>query len=106
MEHTIENAAELAGINKKIIAEGERLPVVKLKDGSVVQTGTVATMLHNIYLYNAGERGSIEQELIKSIPTLFKVGLFDLFSPEDWIAGDNAGRSFVGRYAKNYAGFL
>lgn len=44
-----------------------------------MQTGTVATMLHNIQLYNSGERGAIEDELILAIPTLFKVGLFDLF---------------------------
>ena len=56
-----------------------------LKDGSQVQTGTVATMLHNIELYNAGQRGQIEEELKIAIPTLVKVGLFDLFEVDEWI---------------------
>ena len=46
-----QNSNALSSINQKIIQAGEVLPVVKLKDGSAVQTGTVATMLHNINLY-------------------------------------------------------
>lgn len=98
----VENTEKLAKINEKIIADGERLPAVTLKDGSKVQTGTVATMLHNIQLYNAGERGQVEEELRLSIPTLFKVGLFDLFSPEEWVSGSNPGRKFVGQVALEY----
>lgn len=90
---------DLAAINHKIVAEGEVLPAVVLKDGSRVQTGTVATLLHNITLYNAGERGPVERELAAAIPTLFKVGLFDLFPPAEWIAGDNPGRRLVGELA-------
>lgn len=92
----------LSEINKKIIAEGEQLPLVQLKDGAFVQTGTVATMLHNIKLYNSGERATVEQELLASIPTLIKVGLFDLFDTEEWIRGDNPGRKFVGTKAKEF----
>lgn len=99
---SIQNSNALSSINQKIIQAGEVLPVVKLKDGSAVQTGTVATMLHNINLYNSGLRGEIEQELILAIPTLVKVGLFDLFSPDEWILGNNAGRKFVGEKAKAY----
>lgn len=97
-----EHTDSLQQINQKIIAKGETLPIVKLKDGSQVQTGTVATMLYNIGLYNAGMRGQIEEELVLSIPTLLKVGLFDLFPPDAWIAGDNPGRRFVGHKAKEY----
>jgi hypothetical protein len=97
------NTDELGTINKKIIAEGETLPVVRLKDGSSVQTGTVATMLHNIRLYDQGERGEVESELEKAIPTLFKVGLFNLFSPEEWINGGSAGRKFVGEKAVEFS---
>ena len=39
-----QNSNALSSINQKIIQAGEVLPVVKLKDGSAVQTGTVATM--------------------------------------------------------------
>jgi hypothetical protein len=33
---------------------------------------------------------------------LIKVGLFDLFSPDEWISGDNLGRRFVGEKAKQF----
>ncbi|PHV11866.1 DUF7709 family protein [Chitinimonas sp. BJB300] len=99
---TPENTAELAAVNQKILAEGQSLPTVQLKDGSRVQTGTVATMLFNVEQYNNGVRGEIEKELELSVPTLLKVGLFDLFSPDEWIAGDNAGRRLVGVKAKAY----
>ncbi|MEZ5607320.1 MAG: hypothetical protein R3E52_09350 [Burkholderiaceae bacterium] len=91
---------QLAGINAKILAAGESLPAVQLKDGTKVQTGTVAAMLHNVALFNAGERGQVERELELAVPTLIKVGLFALFSPEEWIAGNNPGRAFVGTVAK------
>ncbi|MEN4984266.1 DUF7709 family protein [Acinetobacter modestus] len=99
---TIIGTQELAEINQKVVQDGEVLPQVKLKDGSRVQTGTVATMLHNINLYNAGVRGGVEEELILAIPTLFKVGMFDLFSADEWINGTNAGRRFVGEQAKQF----
>ncbi|MCM1960889.1 DUF7709 family protein [Acinetobacter modestus] len=99
---TIIGTKELAEINQKVVQDGEVLPQVKLKDGSRVQTGTVATMLHNINLYNAGVRGAVEEELILAIPTLFKVGMFDLFSADEWINGTNAGRRFVGEQAKQF----
>ncbi|ENV97397.1 hypothetical protein P7L54_12665 [Acinetobacter bereziniae] len=99
---SIQNSNQLSSINQKIIQEGEVLPAVTLKDGTKVQTGTVATMLHNIDLYNQGLREEVEQELILAIPTLIKVGLFDLFSPDEWISGDNLGRRFVGEKAKQF----
>ncbi len=91
---------QLNTINQKILAPGESLPAVKLKDGSRVQTGTVATMLYNIMLYNQGERGAIERELELSVPTLIRIGLFELFPVDEWIAGYNPGRRFVGERAK------
>ncbi|MBJ9904094.1 DUF7709 family protein [Acinetobacter bereziniae] len=99
---SIQNSNQLSSINQKIIQEGEVLPAVTLKDGTKVQTGTVATMLHNIDLYNQGLRGEVEQELILATPTLIKVGLFDLFSPDEWMSGDNLGRRFVGEKAKQF----
>ncbi|MET3133046.1 hypothetical protein AAKU55_003328 [Oxalobacteraceae bacterium GrIS 1.11] len=99
---TTENNAQLAAVNQKILAAGESLPAITLKDGSTVQTGTVATMLHNVALYNRGARGEVERQLELSIATLIKVGLFALFSPEEWIQGDNEGRRFVGIKARAY----
>ena len=101
-ERKPENTEQLGAINQKIIAAGENLPAVRLKDGSTVQTGTVATMLHNVSLYNSGFRGDVERELELTVPTLIKVGLFALFPPEDWINGKNAGRRYVGQEAKEY----
>jgi hypothetical protein len=102
MDKSVDNTDQLAAVNHKIVSDGEVLPSVQLKDGSRVQTGTVATMLHNINLYNSGERGQVEKELELAIPTLIKVGLFDLFAPEDWINGSNPGRRFVGELARGY----
>ncbi|ENW94994.1 DUF7709 family protein [Acinetobacter dispersus] len=99
---TVTGTQQLSEINQKVLQDGEVLPQVTLKDGSRVQTGTVATMLHNINLYNAGVRGTVEDELILAVPTLFKVGMFDLFSVEEWINGSNAGRKFVGEKAKEF----
>ena len=96
------HVAELGRVNQKITDGAAILPAITLKDGSLVQTGTVATMLYNIALYNAGERGAVEEELKMAIPTLFKVGLFELFPPQQWIEGDNPGRSFVGIHARAY----
>lgn len=98
----IQHTDALAKINQKIVQTGQELPTIALKDGTVVQTGTVATMLHNIERYNNGERGEVENELKMVIPTLFKIGLFDLFSVEDWILGTNDGRKYVGECAKHY----
>ncbi|ENX17397.1 hypothetical protein F895_00978 [Acinetobacter sp. CIP 64.2] len=98
----ITGTEQLSEINQKVVQDGEVLPQVKLKDGSRVQTGTVATMLHNINLYNAGVRGTVEEELTLAVPTLFKVGMFDLFSVDEWINGSNAGRKFVGEKAKEF----
>lgn len=97
-----DHTARLAEVNRKIVADGEHLPVVRLKDGSNVQTGTVATMLENVRRYNAGARGEVERELELAVPTLIKVGLLDLFEPEEWIRGDNPGRRFVGEKAREY----
>lgn len=98
----VENTEALASVNQKIVADGETLPAVFLKDGTRVQTGTVATLLYNIQRYNAGERVAVEDEIRLAIPTLFKVGLFDLFTLDEWIAGSNAGRTFVGEEAVRY----
>ena len=83
-----------------MLAPGEHLPQVRLKDGTTVQTGTVAAMLHNVARFNAGERGQVEAELALAVPTLIQVGLFDLFAPEEWMAGDNPGRARVGQLAQ------
>ncbi|MBX9345616.1 DUF7709 family protein [Chromobacterium piscinae] len=101
MKH-VQHTEALSVINRKVIADGETLPAVKLRDGSTVQTGTVATMLLNIAAYNQGERGEVERQLELAVPTLFKVGLFDLFPPEEWIRAGNPGRQLVGEMASRW----
>ena len=90
----------LATINQKILAEGESLPAVTLRDGTRVQTGTFATLMHNIDLYNKGERGDIENEMRLAVETLGRIGLFTLFIPDEWMNTNNQGRFFVGSLAK------
>jgi hypothetical protein len=97
-----EHTDELKTVNEQLVAEGEALPAVRLKDGSRIQTGTVAMMLENVRRYDAGERGEIERQLEMAVPTLFRVGLFDLFSPEEWCAGNSPGRRFVGELALHH----
>ena len=101
MKH-VQHTEALSAINRKVIADGETLPAVKLRDGSTVQTGTVAAMLVNIAAYNQGERGEVERQLELAVPTLFKVGLFDLFPPEEWIRAGNSGRQLVGEMASRW----
>ncbi len=102
MTENVSNIDELARINQKILAQGESLPTVQLKDGTTVQTGTVATLLHNINLYNLSKSEKVQNELKLAIPTLFKIGLFDLFPPHEWLNTSNEGRKFVGNAALEY----
>jgi hypothetical protein len=91
------------------VADGASLPAVQLKDGSSVQTGTVAAMLKNIERFNNGENKEGDEarcELERCVPVLIRVGLFELFLPDEWINNnaqqDNPGRQFVGRLAKQH----
>ncbi|MEJ6474463.1 DUF7709 family protein [Pseudoalteromonas piscicida] len=102
MSTQVENTELLAAVNQTVVSDGERLPSVKLKDGSKVQTGTVAAMLQNIALYNSGERGEVEAALKLAVPTLCKIGLFDLFCVDEWLSGDNPGRRYVGECAREF----
>ncbi|PWY90198.1 hypothetical protein BO70DRAFT_426573 [Aspergillus heteromorphus CBS 117.55] len=83
---------------------GTNMPEVTLPDGSKVQTGTVGTLLINIRAYNrayaVGDHAQMETlqaGLKAAVPLLQRVGMFDLFRPEEWIAGENEGRRLVGR---------
>lgn len=91
----------LARVNQKIQAAGEALHRTARQDGKL-PTDTMAAMLHNMALYNAGARGEVEQALELAIPDLVKIGLFALFSPEEWGHGNNPGRHFLGLKAQAY----
>ena len=90
------NTRSLASVSQKAVAPGEVLPAVRLQDGTLVQTGTVAAMLKNVQASNAGARGEVERDLLLAVPTLIKLGLFELFPVEDWLTGVNPGRRFLG----------
>lgn len=92
----------LARVNQKIQAAGETLPHATQQDSHPVPNDLVAALLHNLALYNAGTRGEVERELELAIPSLVKMGLVGLFSPEEWCNGNNPGRQFVGLKAEAY----
>jgi hypothetical protein len=90
---------------------------ITLGNGEKIQTGTVRALLRNISAYDDLVRQmdstgreeceeSLRAEVIKyetmlktPLPLLQKVGLFNLFSPEEWINGKVPGRKYVGRCA-------
>jgi hypothetical protein len=66
----------------------------------------VRALLINIKAYNeAHGRGDVDkmaklrEAMRSSLPLLKKVGMFDLFTPDEWINGDNEGRKLVGKLA-------
>lgn len=89
------DAKPLAQINQKILAPGETLPLVQLNDGSTVQTGTFATLIHNIKLYDKKPDAALAAEIQAALPTLAKIGLFELFPAECWQARASAGQRLV-----------
>jgi hypothetical protein len=117
----------LREVKESFVVQGEKLPAVMLPDGTKVQTGTVGALLPNIKLYDriiAGEviegelsvltcsqrlfwsdvgtsKAKLEEALTIPIPTLRKIGLFDIFPVDDWMTGSSEGRRFVGLRAKN-----
>lgn len=59
----------------------------------------------NVKAYDAADdtsRIELESAIRSAIPTLHKVGMFDLFAPEEWISNRSLGRSLVGRLAQDY----
>jgi len=105
---------------------GENLPLVTLRDGQKVQTGTAARLILSIQDYNSlvernhcqsqnfpseigssnSEVESKKQELLvemeSAIEPLMRVGLLQIFSTEEWIGdGSNEGRAAFGRLYKS-----
>ena len=95
---------------------GVKMPEVILANGVKVQTGTVGALLINISAYDKiiqrlestlnedkeelrAEATRYEQLLKVPLPLLHKVGLFNLFRPEEWMDGESPGRRYVGRCA-------
>lgn len=95
---------DLAKTNQKILSSDSSFPIVTLVSGQRVPTGTVATLLYNIRLYDriVAENGSEEEkeqlskEIESAVPILGNLGFFDLFSTDEWAAGKSKGRILVG----------
>jgi hypothetical protein len=93
------------------------MPVTTLGNGEKVQTGTVGALLRNISAYDdlvrrmeatgreqcgkdlRAEVDKYETMLKTPLPLLQKVGLFNLFSPAEWVNRKSPGRNYVGRCA-------
>ncbi|KAI1348220.1 hypothetical protein F5Y01DRAFT_217153 [Xylaria sp. FL0043] len=88
---------------------GAKFPEITLPDGSKVQTGTVGALLVNIRAYNAAhaagdtaKTSALEDSFKAALPLLDKVGLFDLFTPEEWVQGNNQGRKAIGQLFQEF----
>lgn len=100
------NPDALAALNSATL--GAQMPTIALASGEKVQTGTVGALLLNIKAYDSllasrsgreededaekfeAERRAIEDKFRLTAPLLSKVGFFDIFPTEDWIAGGEA----------------
>jgi len=95
-------ASKLQEIASRNAQAGTTVPTFVTKEGHKVQAGIIAATMTNIDAYNQGERGLVEEDLRGAIPFLAKVGLFKLFTPDEWKSNTNAGRNFVGILAQKY----
>ncbi|KAI1206501.1 uncharacterized protein F4807DRAFT_233306 [Annulohypoxylon truncatum] len=107
MANNTDDGSRLASLNSATL--GAEMPQITLPDGTKVQTGTVGALLINIRTYNeaykAGDKGKLaqlEEAMRATLPLLGRVGMFDLFSPEEWIQGDNEGRRVVGKLYQQF----
>ncbi|KAI2620621.1 hypothetical protein GGS26DRAFT_302889 [Hypomontagnella submonticulosa] len=107
MADNSDSGSRLAALNS--VTLGAKMPQITLADGTKLQTGTVGALLINIRSYNeahkAGDRAKMEQlkeAMRATLPLLDRVGMFDLFRPEEWIAGDNEGRKAVGKMYQEF----
>ncbi|KAI2464574.1 hypothetical protein F4781DRAFT_436296 [Annulohypoxylon bovei var. microspora] len=107
MTDNSDSGSKLASLNSATL--GAEMPQITLPDGTKVQTGTVGALLINIRTYNeaykAGDKeklAQLEKAIGATLPLLHKVGMFDLFLPEEWIQGDNEGRRVVGKMYQQF----
>lgn len=91
--------------NKTLGTTAGAFPIVTLPDGRKVPTGTVGALLVNIKAFDESDderRVEIATAIKSAIPTLHKVGMFDLFTPDEWASESSPGRSLVGQFAKEF----
>ncbi|UNI22948.1 hypothetical protein JDV02_008791 [Purpureocillium takamizusanense] len=97
-------ADDLQSINNTTLGTNAKsFPVVTLPNGERLPTGTVGALLVNIRAFDAGDEGTraaLEPAIRAAVPVLAKVGMFDLFTPDEWINNGGPGRALVGQVAR------
>ncbi|KAJ2965717.1 hypothetical protein NQ176_g10482 [Zarea fungicola] len=99
---------DLQAINNKTLGTSAgSFPVVTLPNGERIPTGTVGALLVNIAAYDAAAASgdeatlaTLEEAIRAAVPVLRKVGMFELFAPDEWDSKTSKGRSLVGQVAK------
>lgn len=104
----VQAATDLQSINHSSLPTqaGSAFPIVTLADGRKIPTGTVGACLVNIKAYDrahaegdAAQLRELQVKIQAAVPILKTAGMFDLFSPEEWMSGTSEGRKLVGRMA-------
>lgn len=93
--------------NRALGVSPESFPVVTLPNGDKLPTGTVGALLVNLRSYDTGteeDRKALEPAIRAAVPVLKKVGMFDLFTPDEFCSGGGDGRKLVGKLAKELFG--
>ncbi|KAK6957941.1 hypothetical protein Daesc_000731 [Daldinia eschscholtzii] len=90
---SVDRESKLAALNSATL--GAEMPQITLPDGSKVQTGTMG-------VGDKDKQAQLEDSMRATLPLLDKVGMFELFPPEDWISGNNEGRKVVGRMYQEF----
>ena len=91
--------------NKTLGTTAGAFPIVTLPDGRKLPTGTVGALLVNIKSYDEAteeQRAELEPAIQSAIPTLVKIGMFNLFTPQEWASQRSPGRNLVGKLAREF----
>lgn len=91
--------------NKTLGTTAGAFPIVTLPDGRNLPTGTVGALLVNIKSYDEAteeQRAELEPAIQSAIPTLVKIGMFNLFTPQKWASQRSPARSLVGKLAREF----
>ncbi|XWW94822.1 hypothetical protein V2A60_002770 [Cordyceps javanica] len=92
--------------NRTLGTSADSFPVVTLPGGDQVPTGTVGALLVNIRAYDAAAaagdadaQDTLARAIRAAVPVLQRVGMFDLFRPDEWTSDRSQGRTLVGETA-------
>jgi hypothetical protein len=89
--------------NRTLGTSAGSFPIITLPNGEKVPTGTIGALLVNLKSYDHGteeDRKALEPAIRAAVPLLKMVGMFDLFTPDEWSSGGGDGRKLVGQVAK------